>query len=134
MSYTTIATQIVVLLNEIDEISVVFDHEPNGELGQFPAATVKSLGHENIFNDTAANKRKYSHRIRCYYRSDDAAQAETMLRSLADLIITKFESNFRINNTCDYSSPTIGKFFGGDREVPTAYVEIYIDAYKRQLR
>lgn len=133
MSYSNIATAIYNLLGEITELKAVYSKEP-AELLKYPCATVSSFGHQNIFSDTAANKRKYSHIIRIYYKQDSDNTAETILRSIADLVITKVEGNLTLQSTCDFATPSEGVWKQGEREVPVKVVEITVDAYKRVNR
>lgn len=100
----------------------------------YPCATLTALEHDNEFHDLAANKRRYSFLIRVYFRTDNAQDAETVLRSITDAIIRVIESNVRLNNSCDYASPTKARWGFVEREVPVRYVEITLDALKRVLR
>jgi len=130
MSYVAISYAIVSLLSEITELLAVYSKEP-AELLKYPCATVSSISHQNVPNDTAANRRCYSHIIRLYYKLDSANDAEGILRSIADLVIDKLESHVSLNDTCDYSTPSKGIWRSAEREVPVKVVEITIDAYKR---
>jgi hypothetical protein len=133
MGYVSISKGIVTLLETITEISETYNHEPK-ELGQFPCATVTSLEHNNTVNDLAANRRVYTHVIRCYYRTDIAEDAETILRGIADKVIETIEANISLDGSCDFSSPTRGRWGYVDREIPLRYFEINVDAYTRVVR
>lgn len=133
MSYVEISEGIVNLLDTIPEIAAVYDHEPK-ELKSYPCVTVSAFEHDNEFHDLAANKRRYSFLIRAYFRTDNAQDAETVLRTIADNIVSTIESNIRLQNSCDFASPTKARWGYVEREVPVRYVEITIDAFKRVLR
>lgn len=133
MSYVAIGTEIKNLLTTITEIKVVYDHEPK-ELKQYPASTVTALGHQNKPFDTGGNKRIYQFMIRTYYRTDVAADAESILRDLADKIITKLEGSVTLNGSCDFTNATEGKWFFGEKEVPVRWHEIMVEATKHVHR
>src|SRR4051812_45171191 len=104
MGYTTIATKLVSLLGEISGLTV-YDHEPKA-LGSYPCATVQAAGHRNRFNDTAANLRQYSFAIRLFYDDRTPQDAETILRSFVDQVVTKLESNVVVPGVWDLAQPT----------------------------
>jgi hypothetical protein len=137
MSYVSIAEQLVQILNDIESIEVVYDHEPK-ELGKYPAACVTALGHKNSFNDTVANKREFSFMIRLYHYidsgEDGAIDSEQILRQVTDDVISAIESNITLNNSCDWADPSEGKFLYQERELPMRLVEITVTAKKRVLR
>jgi hypothetical protein len=133
MSYVAIATAIKNLVDEVTELLVVYEKEPP-ELLQFPCATVSSIEHENVAQDTAANRRRYSHMVRLYHKQDSANTVETILRDLADKVIAKLEANVDLQGSCDYSTPNRGTWRNAEREVPVKVVEITVDAYKRVNR
>jgi|SRR5581483_10907864 len=133
MSYITIGTEIYNLLNTITQINILYQHEPK-ELKEYPAVTISALGHKNIPHDTAGNVRQFQFMIRAYYRTDIAGDAESILRDLADKIITKLEGSVSLNGSCDYTRATEAKYFFGEKEVPMRWVEIMIEAVKRVNR
>lgn len=133
MSYVSIATAIYNLLLEIPELQAVYLKEP-AELLRFPCATVSSAEHENVAQDTAANRRRFSHVIRLYHKQDSANTVEPIMRDIADKVIAKLEANVSLQNSCDYSTPTRGVWARPEREVPVLLVEITVDAYKRVNR
>lgn len=133
MSYTNIASAIVSKMETITEINQVYDHEPK-ELAEYPAITVSSAGHENVFNDTSSNRRVFIFNIRCYVRADDVSAAETLIRSMADKIIEKIESDVTIGGSCDFARPSKGKVTYPPREIPVQAIEITVEAVKRVTR
>jgi hypothetical protein len=79
----------------------------------------------------AANKRVYTFAVRCFVRTDNAADAERILRITVDKIITALESNVTLNSACDFASPTKGQFQFIERETPMLVCDITIEAKKR---
>jgi hypothetical protein len=134
MSYVVIGNKIEELLGEIAELNGrVYSHEPD-ELAKYPCATVKMNGHENQFGDTGRNIRSYSFLIRLYYRSQNNATAESVLRDITDKVIVKLESNVSIANVWEIARPTNARTFTIDRELPVQVVEISMNAEVRPLR
>jgi len=131
--YNAVATQIIAILNTISGINIVYDGEKK-ELKKYPAACVSFIGHQNKFNDSAANRRVVSFMIRVYYRSEDETDAEQTVRNIADAIVSAIESNVTLNGSCELATPTTGKGFYAEREVPVRGIEITIDAVKRVIR
>lgn len=133
MNYTTIATKLVALLQEITDLAVVFDHDPD-ELKQFPAATVQAQGHQNRFHDTASNDRAFTFLIKLFYRLDSNQDAETILHSLTDQVIAKLEANVSLPGVWDIAQPTSTVFLKDKREVPVQIVELSVSLHARLLR
>jgi hypothetical protein len=133
MSYTNIRAGIVSLLQTIPEIQEVYNYEAK-ELAKYPSATVTNLSHKNLFADTARNRRQYSFMIRLYFRTDQPQDAETVLSSIADAVITKIESDITLNSTCDFAEPLEGKWLYQEREIPVRVVEIAVTAVKQVFR
>lgn len=133
MSYVTIAAQLKTILQTITELNQVYDYEPK-ELLKYPCATITSTSHKNEFNDLAANRRIFTFTIRIYNRTDIASDAETIMRIVADRVITTIEGNVTLNGSCDWASPTEGKWGFAEREVPVRICEIAIEAAKRVNR
>lgn len=133
MGYVSITSAIVSVLNGVSGIEVVYNHEPK-ELKQYPAATVTALSHANVFEDLAANKRVYQHKIILYYRTDVAADAESILQALADAVITAIEHDTTLGSTVDIANPSTGKWAYQQRELPVRLVEITISSMQRVVR
>ena len=133
MSYASIAVQLEVILNTITELHEVFDHVPK-QLTKFPCATISAISHTDSFTDLAANKRVYTFAVRCFVRTDNAADAERILRITVDKIITALESNVTLNGACDFASPTKGQFQFIERETPMLVCDITLEAKKRVSR
>ena len=133
MSYVTIAAQLKILLQTITELNQIYDYEPK-ELLKYPCATITSSGHRNEFNDLAANRRVFTFIIRIYNRTDSASDAETIMRTVADRVISVVEGNITLNGSCDWASPTEGKWGFAEREVPVRICEITVEAVKRVNR
>lgn len=133
MSYTTIAAGIVSLLGTIPSIKVVYPYEPK-ELVQYPAATVSSAEHTTAFSDTAHNKREYHFAVRLYFRADIESDAETVLRTVTDDVLTALASDTTLGGSCDWAIDTAAKWFFQEREVPVRMVELTIAATTRSLR
>lgn len=130
MSYVSISAQIKALLEGVTGLNEVYEYEPK-ELAKYPCATITAQSHQNLFNDTAANRRQYTFMIRCFYRTDDAAVAESTLQTIADAIISAIETNVTLNGACDFARPTAGKWLYAERELPVRIVEITVEATKR---
>lgn len=133
MSYVAIAAQLKTLMQTISEINVVYDYEEK-QLNKFPAATITSSSHQNAFNDLGGNRRNYSHVIRLYVRAEDEAAAERVMRIIVDRVIAVIESNISLGGSCDYATPTEGRWAYEYREFPVRICEITVDAHKRVLR
>ena len=133
MSYVAIADAIQTKLLTITDINIVYNHEPK-ELVEYPAATISARSHTNAFNDLCANVRRYVFIIRLYFRTDVAQDAETVLRDLADQVITIIEADPTIGGSCDFAIPTSGSWSFQTREVPVKVVEILVEARKRVER
>lgn len=132
MSYTTIADQLEVILEAVTSVKKVFPSEPK-ELGEYPAATIRADGHNDVAADTAANNRVFTFIITLYYPTSDDLY-DQILRGVADDVINAIESNVRINSACDFARPTAGKWGYTQREIPERFVELRIDALKRVNR
>lgn len=133
MTYVTIAAGIKTLLDTVDGLAVVYDHEAK-ELANYPAATITAAGHENSFADLQANKRMYSFYIRVYYRTADADTAESAVRTIVDDIIAAIEADVTLSGTCDYAMPTRSTWAYVEREVPLRYAQITVQAKTRVAR
>jgi hypothetical protein len=133
MSYVSITAQLKAILEAVTGLNEVYDYEPK-ELLKYPCATITAQSHQNLFNDTAANRRQYTFTIRCFYRTDDAATAESTLQGIADSVISAIETNVTLNGACDFARPTASKWLYAERELPMRIVEITIEAVKRVNR
>lgn len=133
MTYVSIAAGIMARLQTVSELEQVYNHEPK-ELAKFPCATVTAFSHADIFADTAANTRQFTFMVRLYFRTDVAQDAETVLRSVADKVIEKIESDVTLNGSCDFARPSEGKWLFQQREVPVRVVEITVEALRRLNR
>ncbi len=134
MSYVSIAAQIKALILTITEVNVVYDYNEK-QLDKFPAVTISMAGHENEFNDLAANRRIFRFFVRVYVRSDSDSDAERILRIVADKVIEKIEGNVTLNGSCDFAMPTRSNppvFL--EREVPVYMLEMTVEARKRVNR
>ena len=131
--YVTIGDEIKTILDTITEFKVVYAYEAK-ELSKYPSATVTALAHTDEFIDTHHNTRLYQFAIRLYYRNDSGADAESVLRDLADKVITAIETNVTLNGACDFAHPLEGTWTFAEREVPVRVAEITIQAQKRYLR
>ena len=133
MGYVTIANKLTELVDQIEGIEAVYDHNPN-ELEVYPSATITAVGHRNGFQDTAANTRTFTFLIRLFYRLDADQDAETILRDLTDKVIEKLEANVVVQDVWDIAQPTEGVFRSGEREVPVLVSEITVNIKQRALR
>lgn len=133
MSYVSIAQQLVTILQGISDLTAVYNHEPK-ELKDYPCAIVSAASHKDAFSDTAANKRIYTFTVRLYFRTDVAQDAETVLRSLADSVISAIEVNVTLNGVCDFAKPTEGAWDYQEREVPVRVCILTIECNKRVNR
>ena len=135
MSYVSIRNALVSKLQELQpaDLVAVYNHIPK-ELKDYPCATVRNIGHKNIPNDTAANRRQFSFLITLFYRTDVAQDAETILSDIADKVITKLESDVTLNATCDFTTATEGRWDYLEREIPLRFCEMTITAVKRVNR
>lgn len=133
MGYVSIAAKLVELLQEITDLAVVYDYDPE-KLEQFPAATITAQGHQNSFLDTAANDRRFSFLIRLFYRLDVDQDAETTLRDLTDQVIAKLEANVVVQGVWDMAMPTEATFLKDKREVDVEIVELTVAIRSRVLR
>lgn len=133
MTYVSIAAGIMARLQTVSELEQVYNHEPK-ELAKFPCATVTAFSHADIFADTAANTRQFTFMVRLYFRTDVAQDAETVLRSVADKVIEKIESDVTLNGSCDFARPSEGRWLFQQREVPVRVVEITVEALRRLNR
>jgi hypothetical protein len=135
MSYTTIRARIIELLEEISEIAVVTDHDPD-KLAKYPAVTVEAGSHQDTFFDTAANQRNFSFLIRCYYpiSSGRDQSAENRLSVVVDRIIEVLEAHVDEPGVWDIGRPTRAVWGKDEREVPIRFVEITFTAESRVVR
>jgi len=135
MSYTDIGLAIKGKLDTISQLLEVFNYEPK-ELTQYPCATISAKSHENAFNDLCANVRTYKFIIRLYYRFDVAADAESVLRSVTDLVVTELENDPTLAGAVDYAVPTKTDtdWSNQTREVPVKVVTLDLTARKRVNR
>lgn len=131
--YTAIGTALKTLLETISDFKIVYAHEAK-ELNQYPCATVTALSHNDEFIDTHHNTRHYQFSIRLYYRNDESANAESVLRGLADDVITTVEGDPTIGGSCDFAQPLEGAWTWAEREVPVRVCDITISARVRELR
>ncbi len=133
--YLPVKNQIVAILQGVSSLKVVYGKEAK-QLGQFPAACVSAMGHENAFHDLAANDKTYHHYVRIYFRTDEANDAdyEDVLESVADSVIAALEGNLTLNNTCDWAMPTSGNWGFGEKEVPVRYLELVVTSRARVVR
>ncbi len=133
MGYVAIGTQLKTILDSVEGIEQVYDHDPDG-LAKYPAATVQALSHTNSFADTAANIRRYSFLIRLFYRLDDDQDAELILRNLADLTLQALEENVTVSGVWDILRPTGATWTHVQRELPVRVCEITVEIESRELR
>lgn len=133
MTYTAIAAGIKNILDGVTGLAVAYDYEPK-ELGQYPAATLTALSHADTFADLAANSREFTFAIRVYYRTEDAASAESVVRGIVDDIIAAIESDVTLGGVCNWAKPTGGTWAFGEREVPVRYCQITLTARIRVMR
>ena len=131
--YTAIGDELKTILETITDFKIVYAYEAK-ELNKYPCATVTALAHTDEFIDTHHNTRLYSFAIRLYYRNDESANAERVLRALADEVITTVEGNVTLNNVVDWANPTSAIWTFAEREVPVRVAEITVEAQKRYLR
>src|SRR4051794_9826760 len=136
MGYVAIGTKIIDLLDDLGDFSKLYNYDPN-ELGGYPAATVAAIGHQNTFKTIGAggaNDRQNRFMIRLYYRTDNDEDAESILRDLADKVITKIEANVTVAGVWDIAEPTESVWRTGEREVPILAVEITATFRKYETR
>lgn len=133
MGYVSITNALVTILQTVTELQIVYGYEPK-LLNKFPSATVTALTHKNVFEDLAANKRTYQHKITLYYRTDVAQDAESVLQKTADSVITAIEADVTLGGVVDYSEPSDGKWMYQQREVPVRLVEITVSSIQRVNR
>lgn len=133
MGYVSITAAIVSVLNSVSDIQVVYNHEPK-ELEKYPSATVTALSHANVFEDLAANKRVYRHKIVLYFRTDIAQDAESILQALADEVITALEHDTTLGGVTDITNPSGGKWAYQQRELPVRLIEITVSSMQRVVR
>ena len=133
--YLPVKNQLVSILQGVSSLKVVYGKEAKA-LGQFPAACVSAMGHENSFHDLAANDKTYHHFVRIYFRTDENNDAdyEDVLESVADDVITALEHNLTLNGSCDWSLPTSGNWGFGEKEVPVRYLELVVTSRARVIR
>lgn len=130
MGYETIAGSLENIINSVDGVAVVYDHEAK-ELGKYPAVTIIAMGHQNEYNDLQANKHSYNFAIRVYYRTDDAATAESTVRGIVDAIIEAVETDTTLSGACDFARPTSSTWAFGEREVPVRFAQVNVTARLR---
>jgi hypothetical protein len=136
MSYVSISAQIKAILDTISEIKSVYNYNEKS-LNTYPAAVIVAASHANRFSDLAANQRDYTFKVYIFHPTNtatDAASAESILRTLADALITAVETNVTLNGSCDWAAPTMGSWGYDQREVPVRFIEITIVARKRVNR
>jgi hypothetical protein len=135
MSYTTIRGKIIDLLEEISEIAVVTDHDPD-KLAKYPAVTVEAGSHQDTFFDTAANQRAYSFLIRCYYpiTSGRDQSAENRLSVVVDRIIEVLEAHVDEPGVWEIGRPTRAAWGKDERETPVRFCDLTFTCESRVLR
>ena len=132
-NYVAIGTAIKTLLETISAFKIVYAYEAK-ELTQYPSATITALAHNDEFIDTHHNTRHYQFTVRLYYRNDDTASAESVLRGLVDSVITTVEGDPTLGGACDFAQPLAGTWTWAEREVPVRVCDITISARVRELR
>lgn len=133
MNYTNQKAAIVAILRaNITKAKEVNDYAKRNPAG-YPAINVESYDGSGVFADTGRNRRKRIYRIVCMQEriKVNASEAERIITSLVDQIITVFDdrANLNLNNTADFAYPIPGKFGyiqAPDIDVRTA--EILIEA------
>lgn len=134
MSYTNISKQIIEVLKTVNGLNAVYEHnEKNSE--KFPYAIVLPESHDDTFNDTSSNVRSFTFNIFIIATTTDAQDSERIMRVLVDDVISKLEGNVKLNNSCDYSMPSSGRWgYSVDRNPPIRYCNITLTARKRVVR
>ena len=130
MGYVSIANQLEVILSAITGVNVVYDHEPK-LLEKYPAATIIASAHKDSFKDLQANKREFTFVVRLYYRTEDAATGESVMRTNVDAVIGAIEGNATLNGACDWAKPSEATWGYTERDVPLRYAQITVTAVVR---
>jgi hypothetical protein len=134
MSYVTIGQAICDLLGEITSLKQVNNYAETN-LVKYPTANVRMRGHNNNFASIGgSNNRVYSFLIDVFYKSENASDAESILRSVTDDIIAKIEGNVKLKGSCDFAMPTSGDVQYTEAQIPVQYITIRIDAKKMVSR
>ncbi len=133
MSYATIGSALKTLLDTIGDFNVVYNYEPK-ELLKYPCGTVTASGHSDEFASTASNQRTFRFAIRLYYRTDTAEDAEGILRTLTDTVITTVEGDPTLSGACDFARPLSATWIYQEREVPVRVCDLGIECLVRLPR
>lgn len=130
MTYVAIADKLKTILTGITAIKKLYDYEAK-ELGGFPAATITSQGHRDSFRDQVGNRREFNFAIYLYYRTEDAATGESVMREIVDAVMAAIEADTTLSGSCDWARPSEATWGYTEREVPVRYAKIMITAVKR---
>lgn len=133
MGYVSIGNKLKDLLDTLTDLKAVYNYDPN-ELGIYPSATIEALAHQNTAYDTAANNRTYTFVIRLFYRTDEDADAESILRDLADQVIDVLEQNVTVAGVWEILRQTNAQWIHAQREVPVRVCELTVEIRSRELR
>ncbi len=91
----------------------IYDHELT-DLGGYPAVTITSQELMGKFLDNQRNMRVYRFTIRVFIdrntKNFGTEKAETILRSVADELITKIDADPSLGGNCIYTTPFTAKF------------------------
>lgn len=129
MSYTSIGNAIAEMIDEITEVKVVYNYAAR-DFADFPAAVVRMTGHNNLFQTTAANNRTYVFEVDVLYKTASPSDAEGIMRTVADLIITKIESDVSLRGACHIARPSRGQISFVAEPIPMQVLTITIEASK----
>lgn len=132
MGYVTIAAQLKSLLEGVSGLNAVYDYDAK-ELKKYPAATITAQGHQGAFSDLQANRHEYAFVIRIYYQTEDAASAESVMRTVVDAVMNEIETHTTLNDTCSWARPSEASWGFLEREVPLRYAQITVRTVARTV-
>ena len=107
---STLSGAIVTKLQTVSELNGVYNYEvAQPTNGQYPFATVSIRNGTGVFGSNQRNIRKYTFTINVYQERTKAAMgsenAETVIRTLIDSILTAFDNDIRLGGACLWVEP-----------------------------
>lgn len=132
-TYTEIGTQIeAIIWANITNVNYVYNYVETNP-GGYPSISIEAFDGNGQFLDTSRNRRARMFRIICMQERVivGASEAERIMRSLVDQIISTFDSrtNLNLNNSCDFAIPIPSKWgYVQAPDIDVRSAEIIIEA------
>jgi len=133
MTYTSIASAIIAILNTVTELSQV-NSDPNSEITEYPCAILTTMGHEDRYLNYNSNDRKYIFMVTIMFRVEVGGTTEDVMRDVVSKVVQAIEAQVLLGGACDMLEPTKATWGWDNRDVPRRICEIEVAVRKRETR